>query len=268
MTLAKPPVQASQTRRFKTFRSVAALIVREMSTSYGKSPGGYFWAIFEPVAGIALLSVVFSLALRSPAIGTNFQIYYATGFLPFIFYREIESKCSSAIRFSRSLLYYPSVTYVDSLIARVILNASTQLLVFYLVMGGILTLWETRTSITPSYVLSSISAALVLGMGVGTLNCYLTAVAPVWQRIWIVLNRPLVIVSGVIFLHDNIPEPWQSYLWWNPLVHIVGQMRRGFYPSYQGDYVLMIYPFAIGLVMLVIGLVLLNRYNRDIVNYL
>lgn len=259
---------SSPDRRFKTFRSILALIIREMSTSYGKSPGGYFWAVMEPVLGIALLSVVFSLALRTPPIGINFQIYFATGFLPFIFYREVESRCQGAIRFSRALLFYPSVTYADSLVARLALTTMTQMMVFYLVMGGVLFFWETRSAIIPSYVLSSVGAAIVLGVGIGTLNCYLTAIMPLWQRIWVVLNRPLVIMSGVIFLHDNVPEPWKTYLEWNPLVHVVGQMRRGFYPSYQGEYVDMIYPYSIGLVALVIGLILLNRYNRDILNLL
>ncbi len=257
-----------KTRRFKTLRAIFALLVREMSTTYGKSPGGYFWAIAEPVAGIALLSIAFSLALRSPPLGSNFQIYYATGFLPFIFYREIETKVQASIRFSRKLLFYPCLSYSDSLFARLFLTVMTQLLVFYLVIGGILLTWETRTSITPLYVFSSLSAAVILGIGIGSINCVLTAFAPVWSRIWVVINRPLVIMSGVIFLHDNVPEPWQSYLWWNPLIHVVGEMRRGFYPTYQGEYVYMIYPFAVGLGLTVIGLTLLNRYNRDIVNEL
>jgi capsular polysaccharide transport system permease protein len=33
-------------------RTIVALIMREMATSYGRSPGGYIWAIAEPVAGI------------------------------------------------------------------------------------------------------------------------------------------------------------------------------------------------------------------------
>ncbi len=259
---------ATQVRYLRTVRSIGALAMREMSTTYGKSPGGYFWSVVEPVAGIALLSVVFSIALRSPPLGVNFQIYFATGFLPFIFYREIETKCTGAIRFSRTLLLYPGVTYVDSIIARAILTTLTQMLIFYLVMGGVLAFWETRTSVDPTLVLSSLGAALLLGVGVGTLNCYLTAVAPVWQHVWSVLNRPLIILSSVIFLHDNIPEPWKSYLEWNPLVHIVGQMRCGFFPNYRGEYIDMLYPCGIGLLFLVVGLVLLNRFNRDIVNAL
>lgn len=258
---------AHHRRRFKTLRAIGALVVREMSTSYGRSPGGYFWAVMEPVAGIALLTVVFSMMLKTPALGTNFQIYYATGFLPFILYREVSSKMATSIRFSRSLLFYPTVTYADALVARFILTLVTQVMIFFLVIGGILNIWETRTWMEPSLILSSLFGAAVLGIGIGTLNCVLISMVTFWDHTWNVLNRPLVVISGVIFLHDNIPEPWKSYLWWNPLVHIVGQMRRGFYPTYEGEYVNMYYPIGVGLVLTVIGLILLNRFNRWILNF-
>lgn len=255
------------TRRFRILRSISALVVREMSTTYGRSFGGYFWAVAEPVAGIALLSFVFSLALRSPPIGDNFPIYYATGFLPFILFRDVQQKTAACLRFSRQLLFYPTVSYADALIGRFILTTLTQVLVFYLVISVIMGIWETRTFMDPTLILSSLGAAAVLGVGIGTLNCYLFWIAPVWEQVWTVLNRPLVLISGVIFLHERVPQPWQDYLWWNPLVHVTGQMRRGFYPQYQGEYVTMLYVYGIGLVALVIGLILLNRYNRDILNF-
>ena len=57
-----------------------ALIIREMATTYGTSPGGYLWALLEPVAGIALLTFVFTLALDTPPLGQNFAFFYASGY--------------------------------------------------------------------------------------------------------------------------------------------------------------------------------------------
>ncbi|MEL6475009.1 MAG: sugar ABC transporter permease, partial [Pseudomonadota bacterium] len=34
-----------QRRRFASLRSIIALMLREMATSYGRSPGGYLWAV-------------------------------------------------------------------------------------------------------------------------------------------------------------------------------------------------------------------------------
>jgi capsular polysaccharide transport system permease protein len=55
-------------------------------------------------------------------------------------------------------------------------------------------------------------------------------------------------------------------LWFNPLVHVVGQMRRGFYPTYEGAYVSPGYVLGLSAVCLLAGLLLLGRYHRDLVN--
>ena len=114
--------------------------------------------------------------------------------------------------------------------------------------GGPFSGWQRQTD-HPSVMVTSVILAFV----------------PMWQHVWSVINRPLVLISGVIYLHDRVPQPYQDYLWWNPLVHVVGQMRRAFYPQYVGEYVTLIYPFAVGLVLIALGLALLNRFSRDIV---
>ena len=68
-------------------RAIGALVLREMATTFGRSPGGWLWAVAEPVAVIALLSFAFSLAFRSPSLGTSFPLFYATGYLPFLLFR-------------------------------------------------------------------------------------------------------------------------------------------------------------------------------------
>lgn len=251
-------------KRFRSARAISALIVREMTTAYGRSPGGYFWMVAEPVAGIAVLTMLFSLISRSPPIGVNFPIFYATGLLTFMFYRDLEQKVSASLRFSKALLFYPSITYIDALIARLVLAAITQLLVFYIVMGFILAVWTTRTYIEPRFIISSLFATTVLAAGIGALNCVLISFFPIWERLWVVINRPLLLISGVIFIFDNVPTQLQGILWYNPVIHLVGQMRRGFYPSYRGEYIEIMYPIGVGLFLLFVGLILLNRFNRDI----
>ena len=70
-------------------RVLFALIVRDMSAKFGRSVGGYLWAVAEPLGGIVLLAVAFSLALRTPPIGTSFLFFYATGVIPFSLYSNV-----------------------------------------------------------------------------------------------------------------------------------------------------------------------------------
>lgn len=258
--------QGLHARSFKTSRTIAALVLREMQTTYGRSPGGYLWAVLEPVGAVAILSIVFSVAFSAPALGSNFPLFYATGYLPFMAYADLAAKIGQSIRFSRPLLAYPAVSYIDTILARFILNALTHILVFYIVMSSIVFFFDLRVILTYPAILNAIAMAVSLGLGVGTLNCFLLTRFPIWERVWALIMRPMFIASAIFFLFDSIPEPYSDYLWFNPLIHVVGEMRRGFYATYDADYVSAIYSYSFALICFFFGLVLLGRYHRVLLN--
>lgn len=253
-------------RSFATLRTIVALMLREMTTSYGRSPGGYLWAILEPAAGTALLTAIFSLGFRSPALGNDFPIFYASGLVPFFAYGVIASKVGTSILYSKPLLVYPAVTYLDALLARFILTAVTQMMVAYIIFSFIIVVLDNAVSLTLGPAMLAFTMTLSLGLGVGTLNGFLFAVFPVWQQAWSILTRPLFILSGIFFLYDNVPDPYQSWLWYNPLVHVVGLSRSGFYARYEAAYASPVYVFSVAAVCFVAGLLFLHRYHRDILH--
>ena len=270
MQLADPPAPqkpaATAHRRWATSRAVVALMLREMSTRYGRSPGGFIWALLEPLGAVIILGVGLSLLLHAPSLGTSFFLFYATGFLPFLVYQNLSLFVSRAISFSRPLLMYPAVTWVDAILARFILNGLTGVLVTYVLMAGILAATETRTVLELPPILTSVGLALLLGLGVGVLNCALIGLLPSWDLIWSIATRPLFLASGVIFILEDLPQTLQTILWYNPLLHITGYMRIGFYPMYSPQYLSPAYVVGFALICLTMGLILLGRYHRDILN--
>ena len=251
-------------RKFRTSRTILALILREMSTTHGRSPGGYLWAIVDPVAGLFLLSLVFSVAFRNPPIGTSFPLFYATGFLPFVMFNDIANKMAVSINFSRSLLAYPAVTFVDALIARFLLTLLTHLMVAYIIFTTLIFVFGARSQIDLPHILLGYSCAASLAIGIGTLNCYLMTAFSVWERTWQILTRPLFIISGIFFIYSDLPKVAQDVLWYNPLIHIVGVMRAGFYASYKSDYVSLLFVFGIAITTFTFGLLLLWRNHRNL----
>lgn len=261
-----PAPRGQAPRRSSALRTIAALIMREMSTTYGRSALGYLWAILEPVAGIMLLTFVFTLAFRSPAIGTNFPLFFCSGLLPFMAYIDLSQKIAGSLRFSRQLLAYPGVTYMDTLLARLALNAATHMMVFALVIAAILEAYQVDVILDPTGLALGFVMLVGLSAGVGVLNCYLSTTYPVWGLVWAILTRPLFFISGILFTFETVPQPYQDYLWFNPLIHIVGQMRSGIYTTYDASYVSPIYVALVSYIPLVIGLMLLRRYHRDMLN--
>lgn len=262
----KPLVPLGQRpqRRFASLRGISALMLREMATTHGRSPGGYLWALLEPIGGIVLLSLVFSVAFRSPALGISFPLFYATGFVPFLLFSSVQNKVSQSLLFSKPLLAYPNVTFLDAILARFSLNLITELLVGYIIFVGLLLLFETRATPNLAIIVHAYALVALLALGVGTLNAFLTTRFPVWQQIWSIIMRPMFIISCIFFLFETIPQPYRDWLWWNPLVHITGLMRSGFYATYDASYVSPTYVTAFALVAMGTGLVFLRRYHRDL----
>ncbi len=254
-------------KRTGTVQTVVALILREMSSTYGRSALGYLWAILEPVAGIMLMTLLFSLAFKSPSLGTNFPLFFASGILPFMAYMDVSNKLSVALRFSKQLLFYPGVTYMDALFARFILNALTHIMIGVVLFPLIVIVYDVNVIIDLRAIALGYSLAFALAAGVGTLNCFLLSVFPIWERAWAILNRPLFLISGVIFLYDTVPLPYRDWMWWNPLIHPIGLVRKGIYSTYDATYASPAFIFATSGIALALGLLLLRRYHRDIINF-
>lgn len=247
-----------------TLRTIVALMLREMTTRYGRSPGGYIWAVLEPLGALLVLSMGFALVMRNPPIGTSFLLYFATGNMPFTLYSRVDNAVSRSLGFSKPLLMYPSVRWIDAVLARFLLNSITSMIISFILLTGTIVMTETRTVLELGPILTAMTMAALLGMATGLVNCALTGLFPVWDMFWGMATRPLYIASGVLVMYESLPRVAQDVLWWNPLLHIVGEMRTGFYPTYNADYVSMSYVLLVTLALLALGLLLVRRHHLTI----
>lgn len=252
--MLKPP-------RFRALRTITALILREMGSTYGMSPGGYVWAVLQPVGMVVILSLAFSLVVRAPSLGTSFILFYATGYLPFNIYADVANKVGQTLRYARALLAYPSVTWIDAVLARFILNTLTNATVFSIVITGILLIDETRTVLNVWPILIGVLLAALTGLGVGICNAIFGGLFPVWNNIWGIVSRPLFLASAIFYIYEDMPKVAQDILWWNPLVHISGLVRSGFFPTYHPDYVSLPYCFGVALILIFFGLVFMRAQH-------
>ena len=262
MPALKPAAQPHL--RFRGARAIIALILREMSTTYGRSPGGYLWAVLQPVAMIVMLTLAFSVLLRSPSLGTSFLLFYASGFLIMRMFQEVVSAVGWAIGFNQALLAYPRVTYVDTLVARGVLSLLTQIMVSAIVLVGIFIYDDVRVILDFAPILLAYGMAILLGFGIGIFNAYASFSFPVYKTVWGILTRPLMLVSGIFYIYEDLPEFAQTVLWYNPLIHLTGLARMGFYADYDPGYISLLYVALVACIPMFFGVLLLRRYSKDI----
>lgn len=245
------------------FRVIFALMMREMTTRYGNNPGGYLWALLEPLGMVAIMSFVWGFLARRPALGDSFAVFFATGFLIFHLYRTVSSTISGAISSNRALLSFPRVTLLDTIMARAILEAATSLLVMTLILSALIVAYAEPVLLDVQRLAIASGLALVLGFGIGILNAVLFNYFEVWRTVFKIINRPLFIISGVFFLYEDLPRLAQNILWWNPLMHITALMRSGFYPTYEPTWVAPFYVIYFACVPLLLGIMLLRALRAE-----
>lgn len=251
---------------FTPFRSIIALMLREMGSTYGDSPGGYIWAVIQPIGMILILATAFSLLIKTPSLGSNFLLFYATGFLTYDTYNQLMKAVFDALKYSKAMLAYPRVTWIDAILARFFLNSLTLLTIFSIVITGVLIFIETRTVISILPIILGLSICMMTGLAVGMVNCLLAGLFPIWKVIWRILSRPLFLASGVIFIYEDMPSVVQNILWWNPILHATGLVRTGFYPTYYASYVSLIYCFGTAMFLIALSLLMLWSKHEKILN--
>ncbi|QYA08667.1 ABC transporter permease [Agrobacterium larrymoorei] len=236
-------------------RVVASLLVREMSGRFGNRPGGYLWAVLDPAAHIAFLSLVFMAFTRTPALGKSFLLFFATGYVGLQFYTAMASYLNGAVKANRTLLNYPNVAPIDTMVARYLLQLGTTVAVAFCVIGGII-LFTVNQPVYLNWpaIIEAAFAGTLIGVGVALFNNVAFLWSPFYEKVFGIVSRPLFMISGVVFLPDALPVAVREIVLLNPLVHMIMLFRTGFYAEYRGSYIDMPYLYTFAFSVIFVGL--------------
>lgn len=257
------PAQPPKGRQFKFLRVTFALMMREIASTDTRTSAGFLWQLAEPVATIAIMTLIFQMMARTPPLGTNYPLFYVTGLFPFSVFQTVSNKVSSCVRFSRPLLEFPSVSVIDALAARFLLNFAIECIVFLFLIVVIVWFWDLRITVDIPRAAEAILLAGMLALGIGAFNSVLFLAFPAYEMAWDVITRPLLLISGVIFLVTELPKSMAVWVMWNPVAHPIILMRSAFYPGVDISQVSPFYIVMISLVTFTFGLVTLIRMFRD-----
>lgn len=240
-------------------RVIYALIMREARTRYGSSNLGYAWAIFDPLVTLAVFVGVFAALGRTSPVPAPITVFFVTGIVPLFFWRGTVGQAANAISASLGLLSYPQVMPADVIIARLLLEGATTVIVFLLFVIGLQLVIDVSPSWffgDPLQLLIAVFGLFYFTIGSAFLSSSLARVLPVWKNIWTYISRPIWILSGIFFTLEQLPTGLRSYMAYNPVAHIVEWFRSAAIPTFDSSAYSIVYPMAFATGFLIIGLVI------------
>lgn len=206
-----------------------ALLLREMKGRVGGQWVGAVWTLFEPMAHVAVILVSLGVLRGRYTPEGDYTVYLVTGLMPYFLFKNLSTRLMEGVRANRGLFAYRQVKPLDPLITRAVIEVLLNLIVYVV---ALCTLGAFGYSAVPHNLLAvlAVHALLaLLGFSLGVLLATAGHERPRLRTFVNVAMGPLYLISGVIFPLHVVPQPYLSWLMWNPLAHLVDLSRSGFF---------------------------------------
>lgn len=238
-----------------TGRVVAALMLHDMRTRFGRSRIGYLWAVLEPIGHLLTLGIVFSFLNKSPPpVGPNLFLYYLTGLIPFLMFSHIAHEVMHARHAAGALMQLPPVRSFEVLVARAGLQWTTEIIVMIIIFGCASLIISFSAPASLIEIILSIILLAFFGIGIGLINCCMFEIAHWWENFFSAVVRLLYFGSGIYYSPMAMPNSIREYLVWNPVLQGVEYFRAGFFGRYDPHWLAEIYLAKCALISVAAGL--------------
>lgn len=197
---------------------------RDILVRYKQTAIGIAWALLRPFLTMIVFTIVFGNLANLPSGGIPYPILVFAGMLPWQFFADTLSRCSSSLIGNANLIskvYFPRLivpasamigSFIDFLISGIILLG---LMAWYNFVPS----WQILT--LPLFIAIAAIAAMGLGLWLAALNVKYRD----FQYIVPFLVQFGLYISPVGFSSSIVPEQWRSLYYLNPMVGVIDGFR-------------------------------------------
>jgi lipopolysaccharide transport system permease protein len=238
------------------------LIRRDLGVRYRQTLIGATWAVAGPVAYAIVFSTFLSLIFDRPPSGdVPYPVFLLCGFTLWLFFASAVQQGSTSTLASQSLIpkvYFPRVLLPVSAVTVPALD--------FLIGFGVLVVTIFLYGLTPSanIVLAPLAFLLAWGMATGVALWFSGIVVRYRDVVFGIpfLLQMLLYSSAVIYPLDLAPETAKQFLALNPMVVVMEMFRWTMLPGVDAPGPLVLIPLAVGVVLIVTGLLNFHRAER------
>jgi capsular polysaccharide transport system permease protein len=184
-----------------------------------------------------------------------------TGYHVFV---HTSSGMAHAITSNGALLQLPLVTTFDVIVARGLLEFTTDVIVAAIMLALLKALGVGAVPDDLWGPAAAFVATALLGCGIGYINAVLTVLWRGWDKIYAQVTRGLYFISGIFYVPAMMPDWAREALTWNPLLHAIDWFRSGFFAGYEPHWLDRSYLALVGVIALLAGVSLERGLRRKL----
>jgi len=242
-------------------------VMRDFVTLYKQTILGPFWFVLQPLITMAVFTVIFSKIARIPTDGVPPAVFYLSGIIIWNYFSNCLTKTSGIFVQNASIygkVYFPRLVIPIARIISGLISFLIQLLLFLVVIAW---LYIADNKITMNMYVFMVPVYVVLtgltGLGAGLI---ISALTTTYRDLGFLVGfgvQLLMFATPVIYPMSIIPDQYRVFIAWNPVAHIVEGFRYAFLGVGEISLPGMAYTFAFAILLLLTGIILFNRVERN-----
>ena len=245
-------------------RVIAALMMRELHTRYGRENIGYLWLFLEPMMLATIIGLLHSKAASHFGSDIKPVPLALIGYCNFMTFRGIVNRGEGAIEGNLSLLYHRTISIFDILVSRALLESAATGIAFAVLIGLATAVGVSDPPARPLFLLVGMALMLLLSFSVGMVVAGATHDNRALGRLVHPMSYVMMPLSGAFFTMEMLPKEVRELLLYIPLAHIFEILRYGWFESATIEYVDSMYIAEWIGISLLLGLLLISVARKRI----
>ena len=247
------------------FRIIGALLMREMTTRFGREGLGFVWVIGEPL--IFCFGVLFMWSIIKPPYehGIKLGPLVMTGYMSLLLFRHMISFSLGAVSANIGLLHHRQIGIVHIFLSRNLMEFGGSTAAFVVVYVILMAMGQV--DLPHNYLLLYCGWLVVawVGLGLALLFAGLSARFELMERLVPVITYAMIPLSGAFFMVAWLPPQYRETFLLIPMPHGIEMVRAGVFGEFVPTYFHPFYALAVGGIMIAAGLLLLADVKNRLV---
>lgn len=246
-------------------RVIGALMVRELTTRFGRENIGFLWIMAEPLLFASLVGTLWYFMKGPTEHGISVVAFCVSGYIPLVLFRHSVSRAVGLFKANMSLMYHRQIKIIDFILVRFIIEFIGHLMAYLFIA---VPLWMLGIFPTPYHLGFFLLGWLYYSfftLSVSFILAPLSEMSEVLEKFIPVTTYIMIPFSGAFYMVSWMVPQARGVLLYSPPVHGMEMMRFGIFGHHMTPYFDYFYPLAVSAVFLAVGLALCRRIRRKLV---
>ncbi|WP_259065440.1 ABC transporter permease [Mucilaginibacter sp. X4EP1] len=256
------------------YRDLLVLLVRrDFVAFYKQTILGPLWFFIQPLFTTIIYTFVFGSLANISADGLPKPLFYLAGITAWNYFSDCLTKTSTVFTANSGLfekVYFPRLIVPLSVVVSNLIRFAVQMLLFVLMMG---IYWGKGAAFHPTIYILLFPVLLLLmamlGLGLGMI---ISAMTTKYRDLSFLITfgvQLMMYLTTVIYPLSTVKQKYPTYQWlveYNPMTSIIECFRYGFLG--QGTFTMLSLAITavITLIILLLGIIVFNRVEKNFVD--